>query len=460
MVCEEMTAGQVFDTELRKLCAERTQDFIAASGNRGSYSRVDSYVRIIRGMLEESSVMYVGERLCIYDGRCYVPLEVKEMKEAVLNSLYDMGIGCSDIRRMGDTPFTVLSRKRAQPDRSKICFEDCIYDMDKADTLPFTPKIICTEKADYPMRSVQKPVLWEKFLSEVLPDDTARANLQEFFGMCYIDREKISIEKMAFLIGSGANGKSVVFDVMKHVMGKGGMSFLDPAQLTDPKFLTEIEGRRLNFAADTRKGASFDSALKALASSNEVHGWRMYQGSVVLRCPPLAFAFNETPRFRDISPAFFRRVLPIVFGVTIPPSRQDRRLAAKICATELPGVFNWIMQGRKRLLDNGGEFTPCKASDDQLADMRRQAVLAADPVTGWLSKNHFSITPTDDKCKPVAFSCAALSRQMGGILAPLAVKREFKTRGAKTGNNGRGGSVIFLYPIQSNNENTIIHGTN
>ena len=47
---------------------------------------------------------------------------------------------------------------------------------------------------------------------------------------------------------------------------------------------------------------------------------------------------------------FFRRLLIIPFRVTIPEVEQDKDLAKKIIASELSGVFNWVLTGLDRLL--------------------------------------------------------------------------------------------------------------
>ena len=58
--------------------------------------------------------------------------------------------------------------------------------------------------------------------------------------------------------------------------------------------------------------------------------------------------------------AYFRRFLIIPFQVTIPEEEQDKQLAQKIIRSELSGVFNWVLQGLKRLLEQKN-FTDCEA---------------------------------------------------------------------------------------------------
>lgn len=286
---------------------------------------------------------------------------------------------------------------------------------------------------------------WKSFLREVLPDAAERDCLQEFFGMCFLDRSGLSIEKMALLVGSGANGKSVVCEVMRGVIGPSRVSDLSPDQLASDKMVSGLEGKALNFAPDVRRGAAFNSALKALASSQDVTGWRLYSGAVKVKCPPLAFALNELPWFRDVTPAFFRRLLVFTFGVTIPPERQDRTLAATIVKEESPGVFNWLMEGRRRLLDEEGEFTRCPSMERTLCELRRDVSGGGSPVRRWLSENGWSASPAFEGEVPVKVDGSVIWRGLGRCVTRTAITRELDSLGVRR-DRGRE-TRYWLYPL-------------
>lgn len=67
----------------------------------------------------------------------------------------------------------------------------------------------------------------------------------------------------------------------------------------------------------------------------------------------LIFNGNELPKGVENSPAFFRRLIIVPFQVTIPVAEQDPQLANRIVEEELSGVFNWVLNGLKRLLRQG-----------------------------------------------------------------------------------------------------------
>lgn len=416
--------------ELSSLIVSRMGAFSEASRSRSSTDRVDGYVSVLRGVLSESSLCYIGGELMCWCGRGYAPVTQRELSIVVANLLPSVGIGATDIRKIGDMPYSVIWERSFDEDTGAVSFSDCMYDVATGERMPHDMGRHVTYMLPYALGD-GGCTGWTKFLSEVLPDAQERACLQEFFGMCFVDRGRLSVEKMAMLIGSGSNGKSVVFDVMKGVLGAGRVSYLSPDQLVNEKTLVGVKGKVLNFSPDIRRGASFDSGLKALASSQDVQGWELYRGAVVVRCPPIVFAFNETPRFRDVTDAFFRRVMPFGFDVTIPQERQDRGLASRIVSDEAGGVFLWMMEGRRRLVGSGGRFTRCAKMDRLIAEMKGEARIASCPVREWLEGSEWSAHGEEGDV-PEKVPVSAVVAALGGEVPQDAVTREMTSMGVKS----------------------------
>lgn len=416
--------------ELSSLISGMGVEFAEASRSRSSTDRVDAYVTVLRSVLSSSSLCYIGGDLMCWGGRGYVPVSQKELSVTVSNLLPSVGIGATDIRKIGDMPYSVIWERSVDEDTGAVSFTDCMYDAAAGVRIPHDRGRAVTYILPYALGDGACP-MWERFLAEVLPDASERMCLQEFFGMCFVDRGRLSVEKMAMLIGSGSNGKSVVFDVMKGVLGADRVSYLSPDQLVNEKTLVGVRGKVLNFSPDIRRGASFDSGLKALASSQDVQGWELYRGAVVVKCPPIVFAFNETPRFRDVTDAFFRRVMPFGFDVTIPQERQDRGLASRIVEKEAGGVFLWMMEGRRRLVESGGRFTRCTKMDGLIAEMKGAARVAAHPVAEWLDGSEWSASPTRDG-KPEKVPVSSIMAWMGSTVPQEAVTREMTALGVKS----------------------------
>lgn len=395
---------------------------------RASQQRIDSYTLLLRDVLAKSSLCYLNGELSFFDGRCYVVVSPKRASDMLSNLLIGFGVSPSDTRRIGDMPFLALSEREYDVDMSKVCFENCVLDMKSGNVLEFSTSIHTNYIRPFEYFEDAKCPTWERFLGEVLPDEDEQACLQEFFGMCFLDRDRYSVEKFAMFIGSGSNGKSVVFDVIKSVIGKRYVSFLDPTQLMDAKNLIDVDGKRLNFAPDIRKGASFDSALKALSSGQEVTGWEMYKGGKVIKCPPLVFAMNELPRFRDVTGAFFRRILLFSFDVTIPEERQDKSLAARIVRNESAGVFRWMMEGlwrmQERLREGKREFTYCQKMAENLELLKKRVRNEENPVLQYLDNAGWSVEPIWVGQEPEKVRANDLYAAMQGRVSMNAIARE------------------------------------
>jgi putative DNA primase/helicase len=101
----------------------------------------------------------------------------------------------------------------------------------------------------------------------------------------------------------------------------------------------------------------------------------------------LIFNCNELPKDVEHTDAYFRRFLIIPFDVTIPPHEQDKNLHSKIIKNELSGVFNWVLDGLQRLLEQK-KFSDCEAAKIAVEQYR----IESDSVQLFLSETGYSIS--------------------------------------------------------------------
>lgn len=414
----------ILKAELSELISSNRERLDEITRSRASQERIDNYTSLLREILVQSSLCYLNDELSFFDGRCYVPVPTKRASSMLGNLLHDNGVGASDIRRIADMPFLVLEERRHHTDWDKVVFDNCVLDVSSGNVLSFGTSIHTDYSRPFPYHEDSGWPMWQRFLEEVMPDEEERACLQEFFGMCFLDRSILSVEKFALFVGTGSNGKSVVFDVIKSVIGKDRVSYLSPDQLMNEKQVVSVVGKRLNFAPDIRKGASFDSALKALSSGQDVAGWRLYSGTTVIKCPPLVFALNEMPRFRDVTSAFFRRVMLFSFDVTIPEERQDRGLAARIIENESSGVFRWMMEGLWRLKERKGVFTYCQKMATNLEALKKKVRNEENPVLQYLENAGWSVEPVWMGQEAERIPASSIFHGMGCRLSMNAIARE------------------------------------
>jgi putative DNA primase/helicase len=290
--------------------------------------------------------------------------------------------------------------------------------------------------------------MFQNFLDEVLPDKNSQLVLAEFLGYLFIPNRSrfFKAEKVAVLYGSGANGKSVVFEVLNALLGKSNVTNYSLMALTDSKGYerAKIEGKLLNYGTELSAKADI-SIFKQLASGEPVEVRLPYgQPFLMTDYPKFIFNANVLPENTANSDAFFRRLIIIPFTVTTAPENQDKNLHSKIIATELSGVLNWVLAGLKRLLVQKG-FTESPAIDDIIKKFR------TDSDSVQLFIDDLKIVPSADKkmsLKNLYKSYREYCTSSGyRAINRSKFKKSMENKGFTTSRHGTG-NVIYLKQIK------------
>ena len=236
--------------------------------------------------------------------------------------------------------------------------------------------------------------MFMKYLDEVLPDRSAQGVIAEFLGYVFIKISVLKLEKALLLFGSGANGKSVFFDIVRALLGDANLCSYSLSSLTNESgyYRADIGHRLLNYASEINSNLEA-ARFKALVSGEPIEARKPYCQPFILEdYARLCFNVNELPRDIEHTHAFFRRFLIIPFSVTISEERQDKELAQKIIVSELPGIFNWLVEGLQRVLTQR-RFSACDAADRELENFRRQS----DTVQLFMEESGYRRHPVDIK---------------------------------------------------------------
>ena len=257
---------------------------------------------------------------------------------------------------------------------------------------PFDPKDFITYQLPYDYNPEATAPRFMKYLNEVLPDRTAQNVIAEFLGYVFIPNSHLKLEKALLLYGPGANGKSVYFEIVKALLGNENLSSYSLSSLTNETgyYRAEIANKLVNYASEIN-GNLEAARFKALVSGEPIEARKPYgQAFILENYARLIFNTNELPRDVEHTLAYFRRFLIIPFNVTIPESRQDKELSNRIIENELPGVFNWILGGLKRVLTQRN-FSKCELAEQELNEFKRQS----DSVQMFLEDQNLNPDPDD-----------------------------------------------------------------
>lgn len=197
---------------------------------------------------------------------------------------------------------------------------------------------------------------WERFMAQVLPDESVLAFVQRFLGYCLTG----SVREHALLlaVGTGRNGKSTLFETFASVMGElAGPAA--PGLLLKQKFaqhpaeLADIHGKRMVYVSEVQKGSTFDEErVKRLTGGDKMKARGMRENFYEFApTHKLVIYVNDLPRVRDPSDGYWRRMRVVRFGESFR-GREDKALGAKLLA-ERKGILAWAVRGCVDWYENG-----------------------------------------------------------------------------------------------------------
>jgi putative DNA primase/helicase len=252
------------------------------------------------------------------------------------------------------------------------------------------------------------------YLERVLPDINKQKVLAEFLGYVFLKNNVLKLEKGLILYGSGANGKSVFFDIVLKLLGTDNVSNYTLQSLTDSSGYTRslLPGKLLNYASEISSKMN-PTMFKMLISGEPVEARMIYDKPFLLQ-DYCKFIFNTNVLPKDIeqNDGFFRRFLIIHFDQQINDEEKNPNLASEITETELPGILNWVLEGLDRVLIHKG-FSNCDAIDAAVAEYRK----LSDSVALFLEDGMFEPSLDDQKSLKDVFAIYKLFCQSGNYSA-------------------------------------------
>lgn len=234
-----------------------------------------------------------------------------------------------------------------------------IFDLREGVLRPHDPEAYITKIAHVEYDPTATCPTWERFLGEIFGGDTDLINyVQRAVG--YSMTASTVEQCVFFLHGSGSNGKSTFLSIIREMMGdytvniqpetimvknSAGGANSDIARLKSARLVTTVEpneGARLN-----------EGLLKQLSGEDPVTARRLY-GDEFEFIPQfkLWMATNHRPLIRGTDDGIWRRIKMIPFTVQIPDEKKDKHLAGKL-RRELPGIFNWAIEGCRKYQESG-----------------------------------------------------------------------------------------------------------
>jgi len=223
--------------------------------------------------------------------------------------------------------------------------------------LNHSPDFFSTIVLPYSYNQEAKCEKWLSFLKRVLPDSETQNLLQEWCGYCFTPQN--NLQKFMMFCGEGSNGKSVVCSTLTQLLGEENVSSI-PLELFQEKYsLVHTLGKLANIVSEVGEiDKTAEGFLKAFVAADSMTFEQKYKDVITAKpTARLVFSTNNLPRFVDKSDGIWRRLLLVPFDVVIPENEQNANLIAEL-TEELPGIFNWSMEGLRRLKQRGKFIEP------------------------------------------------------------------------------------------------------
>lgn len=191
---------------------------------------------------------------------------------------------------------------------------------------------------------------WEQFLARVLPDPDVLAWVQRYLG--YALTGDVREQCLAFFLGGGANGKSVLLDVVLEIVGDYGLRAAPDLVLAShnerhPTEQADLEGRRLVVCSEIEQGKQWaESTIKRITGDATITARKMRVDFYTFAAThKIVVAANTRPTVRGTDDGVWRRMRLVPWTVRIPDDEQDRELAQRLIDTEASGILAWLVRG-------------------------------------------------------------------------------------------------------------------
>lgn len=355
-----------------------------------------------------------------FNGRYWVPLSPVVFRDSVGQALI-AAAGAGDFVVKGDwiekqgvllqSAYAGVCVSPLEKNPSVVGFRNGVWDFSDIENPvyhSFSDMMSVTDLLPYDYDPSSTCKMWQSFLGMMLsPRDIVK--LQKYLGLGCVNRRMMShvVEDTLWLIGSGANGKTTIEEVVRAVYGYDNVSeasmgeLLDRNQISRMLTMSNIDGKIFNICSevDVSDISRGSDAFKRLCSGEPQNARGI--GENVRRIydiPFLIFSMNQRPVNKRMDGAFRRRIVEINFNQSIREEDMDAGLGEKL-KRELSGIRNWMIDGYRMLVRDGFRFDHTNSEDymeynEQFFDIfaRHDGLRAS----GWAGRG--------EKCQLVSFA--------------------------------------------------------
>ena len=277
--------------------------------------------------------------------------------------------------------------------------------------------------------NVPKPEKLLKFIDMAFKDNQEQGLLaQELAGYTLLKNYKY--QAYLYLLGSGGEGKGTYLEILRYMLGEHNVSDASLYQLSNHLNLDyhviELYGKSANICGDAgcKKIVNTEILKKLTSNTDPVRGRRVRERPIdFINYDKIIIALNRLPETNAFTLGDRRRCIIINFNnkVKLDTTEEIKALGDVIRNNgEMSGVFNWAIEGLKRLEDQQG-FTDSRSIAQKNLEYERKSRHIRYFVEECLEEAPGNIIPNE-------FLYERLSRfaqkNKSAELSPAEIKRE------------------------------------
>lgn len=270
-------------------------------------------------------------------------------------------------------------------DERYINVKNGLLNIDSWELEPHRPDVLSTIQLDVEYQpGVRRMKNFERYIEDLVRDPDGSVDeekalvIQEYFGMIFSNVPVYKLKKALFMISFiGNTGKSSLMRVCNSILGEGKAAAIDLKDLDGGSgnrfMLGAMRGKRLIECGDQSSAVINDSStfkrltggdLQKIEEKGIQGDYFVYTGGVVI-------CSNQIPYFADDHGKHMvdrMQIIPLQHTVIKKDSELEERIIK-----EKTAVFNWFMEGLKRVRENNYELTECTAVTEFMEEYRAGA---------------------------------------------------------------------------------------
>lgn len=254
-----------------------------------------------------------------------------------------------------------------------------LLDWETGELLPWDPETYLTYVIPVEYDPKAQCPNWLMRMEQWLPDKGSRDIIQEFVGYSFIPY--MGFERALLIQGEGANGKSMMLETLQKLLGREITTSATMSHLFSRFGKRSLLGKILNIVneagADYLKGANADDFKNMVSGGTVVADVKNKEPITFTNTAKFIFSANHDIKTSDKSAAWIRRMILIPFEQDFRNSTETKTEIMDSFAGEYAGIFNWALEGLRRLMANK-KFSTSEVVERKMNDYITKNDIAAD----------------------------------------------------------------------------------